>query len=119
MTAHHVSDQDRQDAQQNGAAGDLPSGSLPIEEIYDSYPDEWVATKVTGWDNGEISHAVVLAHGPTEGSVTEAAIHAHEVDPKACTYIFLGGHRATSSEEWHEQLMKAIELGPKNAFWRW
>lgn len=119
MTTDRVSDamQNASDATNEAGEG---SADLPIEEIYDRYPLEWVAVKVTARDeNHRTSRGIVIAHGPEEREVSMAVVQAHRQDPSICTSMFLGGHRATSTEEWREQLAEARKLGPRNAFWSW
>jgi hypothetical protein len=92
--------------------------ALPIEELYERYPGEWVGVKVTRLDKTHnISHGVVLAHGTAQYEVSEAILRAHRKEPSIRTYVFLGGRSAASIEEWREHLAEAAARGSLNAWW--
>ncbi len=77
----------------------------PIHEIYDAFPDDWVTVKVTARDQVHaVAEALVLARSRSRRGVTPAVVRAHRDEPGILTYVFPGGHRATSTEEWREQL---------------
>lgn len=94
-----------------------PVGPLPIEEIYPIYPNEWVVVKVTALDEQQrISHGEVLAHSISRKTVSRALLRAHREDPGVRTYLFPGGPRAATVEEWREHLAEAARE-PLNARW--
>jgi hypothetical protein len=94
-----------------------PSSPRPIEEIYDAFPDEWVVVKVTARDGrGEAAEGVILTHSPSRRAITPIVLQAHRNEPGIVTYVFPGGHRAASTEEWRERLDEAAR-DPLNAFW--
>jgi hypothetical protein len=117
MTTHRLTDEKHAAKRRSRAVHDSPR-SLPIDEIYERYPGEWVVVKVTGLDEHQrIARAEVLAHSPTRGVVSAALVEAHRKDPTIRTYVFFGGRSARSVEEWREQLAQTAELEPLNAFW--
>lgn len=86
--------------------GERPS--LPIEEIAACYPGEWVAVKVAQLDDRQrITHGRVLAHSKARKRISDALLHAHQEDPAAHTYVFVGGAQPRTADEWRERLAAA------------
>jgi hypothetical protein len=94
----------------------VASGPLPIEDIYPLFPGEWVLAKVTALAGGRISEAQVLAHSHSRQAISAALAEAHEENPRVHAYLFLGGSRAATAEEWARQLTQAAG-DPLNASW--
>lgn len=89
-----------------------------MDQIYPLYPGEWVLVRLIG-ANGERgeTHGQVLAHGRSRKRISDAVLRAHRADPAVRTYVFYGGRRGSSADEWRELLAEAARLGPLNVGW--
>jgi hypothetical protein len=111
MAREHPAARKPATARRRRAQTDVPTESLPMEEIYPLYPGEWVLVRVTGRDAERgFTHGQVLAHSRSRKKVSQALFRAHDEDPNILTYLFTGGPSPTTSEEWAEALARGAAL---------
>lgn len=97
---------------------DRSTESLSIEEVNRLYAWEWVALKVTRIDDeGVITHGEVLAHTRQRGRLTKVIARLHKEEPAAHVYIFLGGTRHVSGDEFRQAIEEAARRDYVNARW--
>ena len=79
--------------------------SLPIDEIGEQFPREWVLVRITALDQHQhATHGQLISHSRSQKKVCDAMVQAHREDPTARTYYFYGGRVPATVEEWRERL---------------
>jgi hypothetical protein len=96
------------------AAGEL----LNIDEVNDRFPREWILLKVARTDERDrVTHGYVLAHTRSRKQVSKGVKRVEQEDPAAHLYIFVGGTRVLSLEEWRTRLAELPDKPYVNAHW--
>lgn len=84
--------------------------SLPIDEIAANFPDRWLVVHVTVLDeHQQVSQGHLLANCSSQKKAWQAVVRAHQDDPHAQLYLFLGGTLPATVEEWRERLAEAAD----------
>jgi hypothetical protein len=97
---------------------DEAAETLSIEEIQGRYPDEWVLVRLCSFESDvSQAHGQVLAHDRSRARISKVVIRAHQDDPSIKTYVFAGGRRPKTREEWTEVLSEAAGRGITGAGW--
>ena len=92
--------------------------SVSFDEATERYPWEWILLKVTRIDDqGVITHGQVIAHNPRRDKISKSLKRLWQDDPEARAYIFLGGTRRVSGDEFRSLIAEAGEREYVNARW--
>jgi len=82
------------------------------------YFGEWVLLKVGELDDdGDVTKGQVLQHSRSGAGLARATKKAHQDDPQCQLYLFIGGTRSVSQDEFREALARAAEEEYVNARW--
>jgi hypothetical protein len=91
---------------------------LSIEEVNDRFPGEWIVLRVARTnDRDQITHGHVLAHTKSAKLMARAAEQAFAENPAVRLYLFVGGTRVLSQEEWLRRLNELADKPYINAHW--
>jgi len=91
---------------------------LSIDEVNDRFPGEWILLNVARTDERDrVTHGYVLAHTRSRKQVSKVIKRVDQEDPTAHLYIFVGGTRVLSLEEWQRRLAELADKPYVNAHW--
>jgi hypothetical protein len=91
---------------------------LSIEEVNDRFPGEWIVLQVARTnERDQITHGYVRAHTKSAKLMARTAGRAFADDPAVRLYLFVGGTRILSQEEWLRRLNELADKPYINAHW--
>ncbi len=105
-------------AVQCGVVAGATPATITVDEASARFPGEWVLMRVTQLDEmGFIHSGQVLYHSPSRREISKHVRARRRSEPAVYLYVFPGGMRRVSAQEWSAHLSRAATEHYVNARW--
>jgi hypothetical protein len=91
---------------------------LSIDEVNDRFPGEWILLRIARRNEREqVTHGYVLAHTKSRKQISNVLRRVDEEAARIPVYVFVGGTRMLSQDEWLRRLSELADKPYINAHW--